>query len=112
MKLRTVLAISMIPALVVGLVTYLLGSASALTILVILGGALLAGEHYNFGWWGRAFLGTFLALYIWLKVSNWRKRNNAANNVILAKHTFSQLFESDRQRVHDHAVEIINRSGA
>jgi hypothetical protein len=101
----------MIPALVVGFAGVVVHRLGVLTILVIFGTALFVGEHYNLGWWGRALLGIFLALYIWLKVSNWRKRNNAANNVILAKHTFSQLSESDRQRVHNHAVEIINRSG-
>lgn len=60
---------------------------------------------------GQRFPCFFLAVYIWLKVSNWRQRNSAANNVILAKHTISQLLESDRLRVHDRAVEIIDRSG-
>ncbi len=35
----------------------------------------------------------------------------AANNVVAAAATFQTLSDSDQQRVHDYAIEIIGRSG-
>lgn len=35
----------------------------------------------------------------------------AANNVVAAAATFQQLNEEEQMRVHDHAIEIIRRSG-
>jgi hypothetical protein len=104
----------MLPALVVGFPVIIMHSlirANPQVILAIFIAGFLLGEHYNLGLWGRNILLVLLGLYAWLKAFDWLKRNRAANNVILAKYTFSQLSESEKQRVHNHAVEIINRSG-
>ena len=111
---RLVLFVLMIPSLVVGfagLIAHYLVSTSPTIIVVIWGTALIAAEYYELGLWGRGALIILLGLYIWLKASNWLKRNAAANNVILAKYTFLQLSVTDRERVHAHAVKIINASG-
>ncbi len=52
-----------------------------------------------------------VAIYVWRKIKLAQARHAAAFNVLLAKYTFSQLSEDDKEKVLDKTMEIIERSG-
>lgn len=74
----------------------------------LVGVALVAAFALGNAGWGFAVVGVIL---LWISISRFWTRYKAASNALLAKHTFEQLPDSDKQAVLDEVARIMT-SGA
>lgn len=70
----------------------------------VVGIALIAGFAFDRLGWGMATVG---AILLWISMARFWSRYKAASNALLAKHTFEQLPDSNKQAVIDEAARIM-----
>lgn len=70
----------------------------------IVGIALIASFAFGRHGWEMATVGVIL---LWISIARFWSRYKAASNALLAKHTFEQLPDSDKQAIIDEVVLIM-----